>query len=264
MPKFYKQNILTSQPTIAPQSPHPAATNEPKITPAFVPTQLPQEELLPSPLDTPELMPPHHQSNPQPQTEIITPAPTNPNPTQTDLPPHDNPEIAPIPETKIVETLLTWHATSRPHRKRDRSFYITVATLIILIAMIALLAGEKMLVAVLFALMFLVYVLNFIEPGEIDYKLSTQGVTVDNHFYHWQELDSFWFEHKDGYNVLHILTQLRFPGVLMLVLSPTINEDEVKKTVARFLPFHEIAPKSVLDKWAESLQKYFPLENPHK
>jgi hypothetical protein len=164
----------------------------------------------------------------------------------------------------MVETLMTWRAPSRPHRKKTRSYYTTVAILIILIAMISLLAGERMLVAVLFALMFLVYVLNFIEPGEIEYKISTQGVTIDQHFYHWQELDSFWFEKKDGFSVLHIYTQLRFPTMLMLVLGMDTKEDEVKKTVVRFLPFHEIPPKSLIEKWGESLQRYFPLENPHK
>ena len=240
MPKFYKQNILS---------------NPRHNTPVVSAPNLSELE-LPSPLDTPELMPPHHNmtaSQPIENPEIIQP-------------PHSaiSQPAYPLPENQLIQTLVSWIAVSRPHRKKDRSFYTTVAILIILIAMIALLAGERMLVAVLFALMFLVYVLNFIEPQEVEYKLSTQGVTIDEHFYHWQELDSFWFEKKDGFTVLHILTQLHFPSMLMLVLGPTTNEEEIKKTVARFLPFHEIAPKSVIDKWGQSLQKYFPLENPHK
>ncbi len=162
-----------------------------------------------------------------------------------------------------VSTLISWRAPSRPYRKKDRSFYTTVAILLILISLIALLAGEALLIGVLLALGFIVYVLNFIPPGELDYKISTQGVTIGDHFYHWDSLDSFWFTKKDDQNLLHILTLFRFPAMLIIPLGEE-SQDEVRKAVARFLPFHEIAPKSMIDKWSESLQKHFPLENPHK
>ena len=286
MPKFYKQNILTNKPeNPAPQDyassftdlGAPPMTQQSDLSQYLSPAppseeehpQQPHEEaLLPSPLDTPEITPgdvttPTILDEPFDQSSESHLADETPLVTTSSTTPH-HAGVAPIPESKLVETLMTWQAPSRPHRKKDRSFYITVATLIILIAMIALLAGERMLVAVLFAFMFLVYVINFIPPQEIEFKLSTQGVTIDAHFYHWQELDSFWFEKRDGHMILHILTQLRFPGMLMLVLSPNLNPEDVKHTVARFLPFHEIAPKSVFEKWAESLQRYFPLENPNK
>jgi hypothetical protein len=254
----------TSSPQLAASDP-----NEPTEMMFHLPNE--EEVLLPSPLDTLELpehagvqnaplseeKPMFHQDNEEPTSMSVNSSiPVN----------RENNEFNafPIPETKVVETLLSWRAPSRPHRKKNRSFYTTVAILIILIAMISLLAGERMLVAVLFALMFLVYVLNFIEPGEVEYKISTQGVTIENHFYHWQELNSFWFENKDGYSVMHILTQLKFPSMIMMVLGTSTSEESVRKIVARFLPYHEIAPKSAIEKWAEGLQKYFPLENPNK
>ncbi len=49
----------------------------------------------------------------------------------------------------------------------------------------------------------------------------------------------------------------------MMVMG-SVPEEELKTVVARYLPFHEIAPKSTLEKWSESLQKHFPLENPNK
>lgn len=161
-----------------------------------------------------------------------------------------------------VKELLAWRAPARPFRKKDRSYYTTVAILIILISLILALAGERLLIGVLFALGFLVYVLNFIKPEEIDYKITTQGITIGNHFYHWQEMDSFWFSEKDGYKILHVFTHLRFPAVLILVIK-NVEVETVKQTCAKFLPFHEIAPRSILDKWSESLQRHFPLENPH-
>lgn len=173
---------------------------------------------------------------------------------------HEDPYFDPDP----LKTYVSWKAVSRPFRKKNRSFYTTVALLLILISGIAFFAGEKMLIGVLLALGFLIYVLNFISPEEIEYKISSQGVTIGNHFYHWAQLDSFWFSEKDGFKILNVLTNLRFPGMLILVLREDTDQEEIKRACAKFLPFHEIPPKSMFDKWSESLQKHFPLENPNR
>lgn len=174
-----------------------------------------------------------------------------------------DPDLDYIPEEHLVRTLLSWRAPTRPFRKKDRSYYTTVIILIVLISLIALLAGEKMLIGVLLSIGFVIYVLNFVPPEEVENRISTQGITIGDHFYHWQELDSFWFEEKEGHNVLSVLTNLRFPGMLIILLDG-VDEEEVKRICVRFLPYHEIPPKTLMDKWTASLQKHFPLENPHR
>lgn len=168
----------------------------------------------------------------------------------------------PYPEGSI-RTLLSWSAPARPFRKKDRSYYTTIAILIILVSIVAILAGDRLIIGVLLAMGFVAYVLNFVPPEDVSNKISTQGITVGDHFYHWNNLDSFWIEEKDGHKVLSVLTLLRFPGMLMLLLDG-VDQEEVKDICARYLPFHEIAPKTMVQKWTEGLQKHFPLENPHK
>lgn len=173
---------------------------------------------------------------------------------------HLSPKIS---EAGEVETFLTWTAPFRPFRKKDRSYYTTLAIIAILLMLISFLAREFLLIGVLLAITFVAYVLAFIPPTDVSYKLSTQGITIGDHFYFWHDLDSFWIKEKEGIKVVYIQTQLRFPGQLMLVLNNDL-EEEVKKDIARFLPFHEIPQMTILDKWAESLQKHFPLENIHR
>ncbi|MDO8570955.1 MAG: hypothetical protein Q7R97_05225 [Candidatus Daviesbacteria bacterium] len=163
----------------------------------------------------------------------------------------------------LIKTYLSWKAPARPFRKKDRSYYTTIAIIVILLILIALLLREILLIGVLLAIAFVAYVLGFIPPEDVEYKISAQGITIGDHFYLWADLNSFWFAEKEGQKVLHVLTYLRFPGELMLVLGNQ-NEEEIKKIVAKYLPYHEIAPKSMIDKWSESLQKHFPMENPHK
>ena len=166
-------------------------------------------------------------------------------------------------EAEEIRTLLSWEAPARPFRKKDRSYYTTIAILVILLILIAFLMKEFLLIAVLLALAFVSYVLAFVPPGHLTYRISTQGVTIGEDFYFWHFLDSFWFKEKDGHKLLHIQTRLRFPAQLMLVLS-SHDEEKVKKIVARFLPFVEVPYKSWMEKWSEGLQKNFPLENIHR
>lgn len=166
-------------------------------------------------------------------------------------------------EAEEIKTLLEWEAPARPFRKKDRSYYTTLAIIVILLCLILLLAREFLLIAALLSLTFVAYVLAFVPPHKINYKISTQGVTVGEDFYFWHFLDSFWFKEKEGYNVVHIQTHFRFPAQLMLVLDK-VDEEKIKKIMSRFLPFLEKPYKSWMEKWSESLQKNFPLENVHK
>jgi len=165
-------------------------------------------------------------------------------------------------DDNLVRTLISWRAPARPFRKKDRSYFTTVATLILLLSMISLLTGQVLLIFTLLGIGFVIYALNSVPPEDIDYKLSTQGVTIGEHFYHWDTLDSFWFNEKENHQILNILTHLHFPAMLIIILDG-VDQEAVKKVCASYLPFHEIAPKSTIDKWSESLQKHFPLENPH-
>ena len=167
-------------------------------------------------------------------------------------------------EAEEIKTLLSWEAPSRPFRKKDRSYYTTIAILVILLVLIAFLAREFLLVGVILALAFVAYVLAFVPPHYVTYRISTQGVTIGEDFYFWHFLDAFWFKEKDGHKILHIQTRLRFPAQLMLVLTSPQEEEKIKKMVARFLPFVEVPYKSWMEKWSEGLAKHFPLENPHK
>lgn len=168
-----------------------------------------------------------------------------------------------IGETEEIKTLLSWEAPARPFRKKDRSYYTTLAIIVVLLCLILLLAREFLLIATILSVAFVAYVLAFVPPHKIGYKISTQGVTVGEDFYFWHFLDSFWFKEKEGYKVVHIQTRFRFPAQLMLVLEG-VEEEKIKKIMSRFLPFFEKPYKSWMEKWSESLQKNFPLENVHK
>jgi hypothetical protein len=160
-----------------------------------------------------------------------------------------------------LEDLLVWKAPARPYQRKTRSFFTTAAVLVVLFSLLAFLLDAGLLAVALAGLLFVAVVLNYVPPEDIDYKVSTQGITVANRFYHWRELSSFWVTTKHDQPMLYIRTRYQFPPVLILLLGP-LPVEQAKKVVAHFLPFQEIAPRSFVDDWSERLQRYFPLEVP--
>ncbi len=175
--------------------------------------------------------------------------------------PSYSPRQNPNPDEDPLKTLLDWDAPSRPFRKRDRSFFTTSAVLILLISLILLLAQEYFAILALLAFLFVTYVLNLVPPEEVKYKITTQGITIGDHFYVWHDLGYFWFTEKDGHKIVHISTEYTFPSMLIFPLGDQ-TEDSIRKILSHYLIFLEVAPKTMMDSWAERLQKHFPLENP--
>jgi hypothetical protein len=200
-------------------------------------------------------MPRFFEKDPQPTSQL-----EDPTSAEHLLPEHAqiSYQSSPVKDNPL-QTLLSWTAPSRPFRRKDRSYYTTIAIIVTLLILIALLIQEFILVGVLLAVTFVAYVLGFVPPEDIPYKLSTQGVTIDNHFYLWGELDSFWLNKKEDQTLVTITTKLKYPAQVSMVLTDE-NIDQVRQTMAKYLPFHEIPPRAFMDRWAEGLSRFFPLE----
>lgn len=160
-----------------------------------------------------------------------------------------------------LEDLLIWRAPARPYQCKSRSFFTTATVFVVLFSLLAFLLDAGLLAVALAGLLFVAVVLNYVPPEDIDYKISTQGITIANRFYHWRDLGSFWVSTKGQDSLIYIRTRYQFPPVLILLNGP-IPLDQIKKVIAHFLPFQEIPPRSFIDDWSERLQRYFPLEVP--
>lgn len=160
-----------------------------------------------------------------------------------------------------LEDLLIWQAPARPYQRKSRAFFTTATVLVVLFSLLAFLLDAGLLAVALAGLLFVGVVLNYVPPQDIDYKISTQGITIANRFYHWRDLNSFWVVSRSGENLIYIRTRYQFPPVLILLIGP-VPLEQIKQVIAHFLPYQEIAPRSFIDDWSERLQRYFPLELP--
>lgn len=161
-----------------------------------------------------------------------------------------------------VKTLLSWTAPGRPFRRRAKEFYLNGLLILIFLEVIFFLFNQGMLMLVPPALFFVTFALTTVPPRNFHYRLSTEGVTIEDHFYLWEELYDFYFKKREGVHVLHIRTHAILPGELTLTLGD-ISEEHARQVLLPFLPFREVIQKTFMDKAAHWLEKTFPLERQH-
>lgn len=162
-------------------------------------------------------------------------------------------------DEQSVKTLLSWHAPGRPFRKRGKQFYMLSLLLSILITIILGFFSQFTLIAVVWSLVFLTFVFSLVPPKNFHYRISTEGITVEDHFFLWKELYDFYFKKVEGVDVLKVRTEALIPGELTVTLGD-MSEEQVKGVLVKFLPYREVVRKTFLEKSGDYLSANFPLE----
>ncbi len=158
----------------------------------------------------------------------------------------------------IEELLYEWRAGSRPFKKRNRQYFMTVLTIAILLSLILFFAGQFLPIAVVIAVAFLAYIMAVIPPQEVVYQFTTYGIRIEDELYYWEELSRFWYDDVYKQRVLFFEID-RFPFRLSLVLGDGFVEQELSSFLQLFL-LHEKPPLTMYERAAEWLQKKLPLD----
>lgn len=158
-----------------------------------------------------------------------------------------------------VKTLLAWTAPGRPFRKKGRQFYLTSLLIMLLIEIILFLFSQYLLMLVVVSLVFVSFALATVPPRDFNYRISSEGITIEDHFFLWQELYDFYFKKKEGDEVLHVRTHAMLPGELIITLG-NVDKEQVKSVLLPYLPYREIIKPSFMEKSGEWLARNFPLE----
>ncbi len=159
-----------------------------------------------------------------------------------------------------VKTLLAWTAPGRPFKKRTKQYYLTSLLIMLFVEILLFLFSQYMLMLVVLSLVFVSFALATVPPRDFHYRISTEGITVEDHFFLWQELYDFYFKKRNGIEVLHVRTHALIPGELTITLGD-INGEHVKSVLLPFLPYREYIKPTFMDKSADWLSANFPLEN---
>lgn len=155
--------------------------------------------------------------------------------------------------------LLEWISPSRPHRKRDKDFYTTVSTIAVLICIILFFLQEILVMFVVVAFVFLVFVLSMVPPEQIEHRIYNTGIQTGIHFHPWEDLMTYRFESRWGYEMLYVQTRQRFPGALYLLLG-AMTKDKIENAIGTAIVKRDDIDNTWMDSAAEWLSKKVPLE----
>jgi len=158
-----------------------------------------------------------------------------------------------------VKTFLAWSAPARPFRRKGRQFFASVGLLVIFVEIILFLFSEYVLMATALALAFLALALASVPPRNFHYKVSNQGLMIEDYFYIWDELYDFYFKKIDGMVTLVVHTRDFLPGELKISLGD-IPVEQVKKILIPFLPYREVVRPTFMERSSDWLSRNFPLE----
>src|SRR3989344_4081035 len=158
-----------------------------------------------------------------------------------------------------VKTLLSWTSPGRPFRKRGKQYYLTSLLIMLLVEVILFLFSQYLLMLVVLSFVFVAFTLVTVAPSDFKYRISSEGITVEDHFFLWQELYDFYFKKREGIDVTHVRTHSFIPGELTLTLG-NMDRDHIKSALLPYLPYRELIKPTFMDKSADWLTKNFPLE----
>jgi hypothetical protein len=158
-----------------------------------------------------------------------------------------------------VRTLLSWTSPGRPFKKRTKQFYLTSLLIMLFVEVILFLFSQYLLMLVVLSLIFVSFALASVPPRDFHYRISSEGIKIEDHFFLWQELYDFYFKKVHGVDVLHIRTVAFLPGELTLTLRD-VDREHVKRTLLPYLPFREYVKPTFMEKSGDWLAKNFPLE----
>lgn len=162
-------------------------------------------------------------------------------------------------QQSMVRTLLAWHAPGRPYKKRKKEYYLTSILIALLIEIILFLFSQYLLMLVVVSLVFVAFALAFVPPHDFHYRISTEGVTIEDHSFLWEELYDFYFKRRDGIDILHIRTRAFLPGELTITLGD-MNKEHIKEILLPYLSYREVLKKTFMENSADWLSHNFPLE----
>lgn len=158
-----------------------------------------------------------------------------------------------------VKTLLSWHASARPFRRREKEYYMNLAVITLAVMVILFLFSQYMLMLLVVALVFLNYALTTVPPHDFRYRITTQGIIVEDHFYYWDDFYDFYFKTVEGELMAYVTIRSYIPTVLALTLGD-IHRDQLQSVLIKYLKYREVVRPSFLERAGDWLSQTFPLD----
>ncbi len=180
-------------------------------------------------------------------------------PAQKKHPKHEDEKHQNSIDQHDVVNFIEWHAPGRPFKEHSKEYFVNSFLIMVAIEIILFLFGQYLLMLVVFSLVFLSFAMAIVPPHDFYYKITSEGIRIEDYFFIWDELYDFFFIKHHGKDVLYLRTKDYYPGELKVTLGD-IPSDLIKTILIPYLPYREYVKPTFMEKSGEWLSKNFPLE----
>ena len=102
-------------------------------------------------------------------------------------------------ERGIEKVWFEWQAPERTFQRRNRDFWITAISILVLVGVILIFIKEFYLIVALMSALFLYYGLSTVPPSTVTNKITNKAVYFGDLRYEWVLLRRFWFKTSVGH-----------------------------------------------------------------
>lgn len=141
--------------------------------------------------------------------------------------------------------LISWEAPARPFKRRGRDSFATLIAAAGLLGFIVFIIEGWLPVILIISLVFLFYILSTVEPDNLKYAISEEGIKIEDKILPWEMVTRFWFTRRFDHDLLVIET-LTLPGRTEIVIKE-IKPEDLQRILSDYI-LHETKPGSYIDR----------------
>jgi hypothetical protein len=109
-----------------------------------------------------------------------------------------------LEEAAPIQTLYKWRAPERIFAPKNRSWYVSVAFVVIIIVAYSALTANYLLILALIVLLILLYALNTFPPKVIEHEITNKGIKTFDKIFTWNKIENFWVSRRSNQYLLNI------------------------------------------------------------
>lgn len=159
-----------------------------------------------------------------------------------------------------AKSIISWKSPVRTFKQRSNKYFTKVGVFALIAILASIAFQEFVLVGVIIALVFMVYVLATAIPEKIEHRINNFGIVSGGKVFLWEDLDSFWFDKRGDERLLVVQTYLRFPSSRLIILLSDVADRTILDLLEKHIHYHHRPVHTLFDKWAMKLQSKISLE----
>lgn len=142
---------------------------------------------------------------------------------------------------------IEWETESFETHRRGWSWYLIAVVVLLLVLVYTIYTGRWLLSGVVLMVGVALYLSGRMSPEKINCRIDSQGVTIGNRVFAYDQLKTFWVSRLDQSIKLNIISTQRLMPVISLSITAELGE-KIRLSLGKLLPESKNQREDLIDK----------------